>query len=509
MILGRMLKRTATRWPDSEAVIQKERRLTYRELFDTVSHFANGLRSLGIKDGDTVGIFAANCIEQIVSYLAIQSIGAVAVPVNPRLSARELSAILTDAEARVLVCDADRADTVVDASADLPTIEHHIAAGGTNKVRAFDEVLADGDAEFPDADIHPDDPALMMHTSGTTGNPKLVVISHQSQIVNSLSCAVELNVAHDDRALHIAPLYHSAGYLNLFLPCLQLGATHVIEPMFSPERTLERIEDERITVSLGVPTHFQKLRQADVDAATFDTNSLRLLLTSGAPIHQQTIKWIVDHLCPNLRNVYGLTESTGLVTATGGPPHEESDVYCIGEPFLDAEIRLIEVDEDVGPDWVVESGERGQLIVRSAKLMDEYYGQPKETADALREGWLYTGDVAVERDGIYYLIDRIDNRIISGGENIYPQEIERILDDHPAVEDCAISGEPDPTLGEQVVAYVVPNDSSLSLANIDEYWKDQADIADFKRPRDLRFVESIPRNQSGKILRNKLPEAAD
>lgn len=508
MILGRVLTRTATRWPENEALVQGERRLTYRELQKEVRNLVGGLQSLGIESGDAVGLYTANSIEQIVSYLAVQSIGAVAVATNPRLAAGELSTIMNDAGVETIICDPGRAPTVGEAYEEgrLPDVEHRIATGEFDDMLAYEDLVNQGPAGAPDGDVRPEDPGIMMHTSGTTGRPKLVVISHRSQVLNSLSCAVELDFGPGDRVLHIAPLNHSAGYLNLFLPCLQLGGTHVLEPSFDPERTLRRIESEGVTVTLGVPTHFQLLRAADIDAERFDTDSLRLLITSGAPVHRTIADWVSETLCANFWNVYGLTETTGLVTVTEEIRRDDSGAYCIGKPFLDAEIRLIDPGDDVPPDRTVEPGERGQLIVRSAKLMEEYYGRPERTAETIRDGWLYTGDVAVERDGIYYLIDRLDNRIISGGENIYPQEIERVLGDHPAVEDCAMVGAPDETLGKRVVAYVVTDDDSLNLAAIDEFWKERSDIADFKRPREVRLVDTIPRNQSGKILRNELPD---
>lgn len=499
MTIGRVLKQTADRWPDSEAVVDGSTRLTYRDLEERVARFATGLRSRGVEAGDGIGIFMANSLEQIVSYLAVQSIGAVAVPINPRLSAGELATILTDAEATTLICDGPRTDVVDRAANDLTTVEWYVSPRPRTDMASFDVVVADGVAEYPTVGLSLDDPALMMHTSGTTGRPKLVVIDHQGQLLNSMACAVELGFVHGDTALHVAPLSHSAGYLNLFLPCLQLGATHVLQSDFDPERTLARIKSEDITVSLGVPTHFQKLRETDLAIA--DTSSLRLLVTSGAPVTQGTAEWVRDHLCETFVNVYGLTETTGLVTMSRDV-HTEGGGFCAGEPFLNVEVRLVDVGDAVPPDAKVDDGERGELVVRSPKVMQGYYRRPEQTEQTLRDGWLYTGDVAVKRDGTYYLVDRVDNRIISGGENIYPREVESVLEDHPDIVDVAVTGEPDPSLGEAVAAYVVSRDPALTLEDVDEFWKRRTDITDFKRPRKFTLVEAIPRNQSGKIRRD-------
>lgn len=506
MSVGNTLRQAANRWPESEALVTGSQRLTYGELIETVNGFANGLVGMGIGKGDAVGLFAANSIEQVVSYLAIQTIGAVAVPINPRLSAGELATILGDAEAMVLVCDGKRTPVVQQVSDGLSTVEHVLSTDPVDGMQPFETVVAEETTTDPFVETKLDEPALMMHTSGTTGRPKLVVLTHRGQLLNSLACAIELGFEHDDRALHVAPLYHSAGYLNLFLPCLQLGATHVLQSDFDPERTLERIETEDVTVSLGVPTHFQALRQ--VDPSAFDASSLRALVTSGAPIAQDTADWVVENLCETFVNVYGLTETCGLVTISR-KVHSNDGMYRIGEPFLNVDVRLVEVGEGIPPERSVTPGERGQLVVRSPKVMDGYYGRPERTDETIRDGWLYTGDVAVEHDGVYYLVDRMDNRIISGGENIYPQEVERVLDNHPDVNDCAVAGVEDQRLGERVVAYVVSQDPTLALEDVDDFWDRQADTASFKRPRELRLVETIPRNASGKVLRNELESTTD
>lgn len=525
MTVGDTLRQTARRWPDSDALVTDARQLTYRELSATTNRFANGLREAGVEAGDAVGLVSANSVEQVLSYLAVQTLGAVAVPVNPRLSPEELGAILGDAEASAVVCDGNRAAAVEGAAETLSALSLRITTDARTAtetgMRSFDDVLAD-DASPPAADVALTEPGVMMHTSGTTGRPKLVVLTHQGQLLNSMACAVELDIEHEDRLLHVAPLYHSAGYLNLLLPGLQLGATHVLQADFDPEATLERVERERATVSLAVPTHFQLLRETD--PAAYDLSSLHTLVTSGAPIAADTAAWVVENLCPSLVNVYGLTETCGLVTIDDGSDDgsdgddggshpsgrgETPDrAFRIGEPFLGVEVRLVEVGDDVPPDRTVDAGDRGQLVVRSPKVMTGYYGRPARTRETLRDGWLYTGDVAVERDGVYYLVDRLDNCIISGGENIYPQEVERVLADHPGVRDCAVGGVEDATLGERVVAYVVPADPSLTLADVDSFWRARTDAADFKRPRELRLVESIPRNDSGKVLREELGDDA-
>jgi acyl-CoA synthetase (AMP-forming)/AMP-acid ligase II len=354
-------------------------------------------------------------------------------------------------------------------------------------------LLGEGaDEGEPNPDIDPDDLSVMMHTSGTTGRPKLVMIDHHSQWANGMSCLAELGYRHEDRALHIAPLFHSADYLNVLLPAVFVGATSVIQSDFDPERTLELIDQESITATLGVPTHLERIQEHGLDG--YDTDSLRFVVTSDAPIREDTVEWVTDDLCETLYNVYGLTETTGLVTVRDvNYLTDHYTFYCVVKTFLNVDVRLIELGEDVPPDATVEDGECDCLIARTPKLMHGYYGQPEKTAKTLRDGWLYTNDVVFrEDDETYYLVHRIDHAIISGGENVYPLEVEQVLRRHPAVEDCDVTGEPDDDLGERVVAYVVSSDNALDTDEITEYWReDQAAAANYKRPREVYVVESL------------------
>ena len=550
MHISRTLARTARRHPDAAALVgpagsgRSRRELSYRELDARVDRVAGGLTDRGVSAGDAVGLFTDNCIEQVVTYVAVQRLGGVAVPVNHRLTGTELAAILDDADAAALLFDAGRADAVAAVRARLPTDLLVYAEGGRGGDAGNDDSgggggagsgadhatetpeWADGFAGVAGADpvddppaVDPEAVALAMHTSGTTGRPKLVETTGRAQWANSLACVGEFSYQPDDVALNIAPLSHSAGYLNLLLPAMHVGATNVlVSGSFDPEAALAAVEREGVTLTLGVPTHFQMLRRAaeesDTEPAGYDLSSLRLVFSSGAPLTDDVAEWVTDAVCPSLVNVYGLTETTGLVTVHRWAPDTDTDGgYVIGDPFLDVEVRLVRPDADartVAPDETVPRGERGHLIARAPKLMTGYRGLPEETAATLREGWLYTGDVAVERpDGTYALVDRLDNVIITGGENVYPAEVERVLCGHPAVVDAAVVGEPDDTFGERVVAYVVIDEGEhVTSEDLTAYWRDERAAAEFKRPRTIRFVESLPRNSSGKLQRDRVRDDA-
>lgn len=501
MLIGRTLARSATRWPDAEAVVEGDNRLTYREWNTTANRLVAGLQDLGLGADSRIAMFTYNGIEQVTTYLAAAKLGAIAVPLNHRLAAGEVAYLVNAAEAEILLYDPALTEVVAAARDNLDTIRAFIGTTEPPFGRPFTGLLDRAPVD-PPIDHDPDRTSVMMHTSGTTGRPKLVELTPRGQWINSLSCAVELQYSTDDRALNIAPLYHSAGYLNLFLPILHVGGTNIIQRRFDPAIALATIEREGITTSLGVPTQYHRFRESGVDR---NVESMRLASVSGAPFGRDLAEWVKTNLCARFINVYGLTESTGFVTIL--KPEEldrMTDGFCIGTPFLNMDVRAIEIGDGIPPDATVPAGERGQLITRSDKLMRGYYDQPAATAEALREGWLYTGDVVVQRDGFYYLVDRVDNMIISGGENVYPAEIERILNSHPRIKKSAVVGEDDPDLGERIVAYVVPADQSVTAADIETYWRECDEAADFKRPREIEFVRDIPTNPSGKIVRQEL-----
>lgn len=508
MLLGETLRRSADRWPNEEALVQDDRRLTYAEWNALVDRFADGLRAHGVRVGDRVAVLTYNSIEQVTALLATQKFGAVAVPLNHRLSPGEVSHLLEQSDAVALLHAPELDDTVRAALESTDGPETVISTGdATPSSLAFDDIVADGNPGIPPAPIEPTETSIMLHTSGTTGLPKLVAIDHRSHWLNDLLCAADLEYRHDDRTLHLAPLFHSGPLHSMFLPHVHIGATNVIQRRFDPEAALELIERESVTSFMGVPTHFRRFRQHGIERPL---DSLRFVITTGAPLADDLSRWVETTLCGDVINVYGLTEATSLLTVRRGASSAESSNVdagsSIGRPLLDVDVRVIEPREDAAPEETVDRGQRGQLIARTEKLMQGYHNRPEGTAEKLRDGWLYTGDVVVRDDrGSLHLVDRIDNMIITGGENVYPQEVERVLLTHPSVTDCAVVGRPDPDLGERVAAYVV-GEEAFTLDELDSFWRERGLVAAFKRPRELHFVDAIPKNASGKILRRKLGE---
>lgn len=508
MLVGRLVKRTAEKWPQHEALVQGDRRITYDEWNNNINKIANNLLDMGYDNTTSVGIFSHDCIEQLSMIIAVQKIGARAISINPRLSADNLVHLLDMADADILLYDPKELDTVEQAldSTDSLSIDRYLAIGdGRDGDDSFKFLLSNGVTTDPDRNLDPDDTGLYLHTSGTTGKPKLVSISQRSQWTNAMSCAVELDYRRGDTALHIAPIYHAAGYYNVFLPFILLGSTNIIQPNFDAEESLSLIEKESVTTFMAVRTHYKRFQETSV--SDYEVSSLREILIGGTPLDPDTIEWVRNNLCDTFYNFYGLTESG---TIAYGPLDENrsSPGSHIGRPFINMEVRLVRVGADIDPDDTVPQGERGQLIARGPKIMNGYYNQPAKTAESLKDGWLYTGDIAVkDENGVYHLMNRMDDLIISGGENIYPREVEKVLNQHSRIEESAVIGAEDDELGERVVAYVVRTDESVTADDIERYWlKDQQAVADYKRPRDFVFMEELPKKSHGKIRRRELAE---
>jgi fatty-acyl-CoA synthase len=321
--------------------------------------------------------------------------------------------------------------------------------------------------------------------------------------LNTVFCALEMGLTPADRTLHIAPLFHVAAFHVMFLPHVLVGASNIVVRKFAPQAVLDAVRKHEITTLLAVPTQFDRLA-VEISDAVHVAKSLRLALNTGAPIKRHTADAIRRKITPSLGAVYGLTESSSLLTILLPEELERRGCDFIGRPLVGVEIRVVEVRDPPDVNAEAVPGTPGILIARTSKLMDAYLHQPEKTAETIRDGWLITGDIVLEdADGFFQLIDRADDMIRSGGENIYPQEVERILLQHPGVADCAVIGVQDEEWGESVKAFVVRRDAGLTAEQLDAFCLDGR-LARYKRARMIEFVGEIPRNPSGKILRNLL-----
>ena len=500
MRLETLLAGHALRRPDHPAVVCDAKRLGYAALVESVRRVASGLRKLGIGPGDRVLVCLPNGLEFVQAVYAVFSVGAIAVPANTHLTARELEHVFADATPAAGIYHASGRERVRPGMRLVPGCRAAVVGGAETGETAF-EALADAPAEsLPEGALDSDD-CLIMYTSGTTGAPKGAILTHANMIVqNVFMHGTEWGIGRDDRYLVLTPLAHRAGVSRLF-NALGLGGTLVILDKFDPVRTIDTIECERITVTGLVPTAIRmllpELRQAP---ARCETLRRIIVATEAFPV---PLKQALLALLPRaeIHSVFGSTEA--LVTNLS---HAEQFTHpaSVGRPIPGVEVRL--VDED-GRD--VPEGEVGELAVRSGPpgrfaTLRAYFNRPEETAAAIRDGWFHTGDLA-RRDaaGYLYIVDRKKDMVISGGFNIYSKEVEAVLATHPSVAEAAVIGVPDEVYGEAVAAFVEPAGAAQrdAQALIDHC---RAQLAGYKKPKHVFFIDALPRNSTGKVLKNEL-----
>ncbi|MGV9269020.1 acyl-CoA synthetase [Kitasatospora sp. NPDC003701] len=497
--IGSWPARRARRSPERVALVFQDRPVSYREVHEHALRVANGLHALGVRRGDRVAYLGGNHPAFLETLFACGLLGAVAVPLNTRLATPELAHILADSGSTVLVHGPGHAEAV----AGLRTgtaVRTFVPLDGAPPAPAGDvryrELLA-APADPIDLPVDHPDPCLIMYTSGTTGRPKGVVLTHGNVIWNCLNLLIDLDLRADEIALVQAPLFHAAALNLSCLPTLLKGGTVVLEEAFDPERALRAIERERVTFVFAVPTMYDAVAAAP-GWATADLSSLRTVLCGGAPASDRTIRTYHERGLPFVQG-YGLTESSPCATVLDRA-RAVAGAGTVGGANFFSDVRVVRPDGSPTAD-----GERGEVLLQGPNVTPGYWGNPDATELALRPGgWLSTGDVAVrEADGSLRIVDRVKNMIISGGENIYPAEIENVLHDHPAVAECAVFGVPDPHWGEVGRAAVVLRagagaDEGELLAFL------RRQLAGYKVPKAVRFVPALPRNALGKLLRDRL-----
>lgn len=494
------LRSTARRTPQAEAISFDGMTYTYAELDAAVDRAAGILAAHGLAKGDRCAVMATNSDRFVIAFYAIQRVGAIFVPVNPASAPPELAYLLSDSGAAVLVVDPALEPVVRKVEADgLPaTLRQVLSLGGDD---ARPDLLAAGDGVPPQVDIVETDDALILYTSGTTGNPKGALFDHHRTLWVAVNCIAACGMRTGDRFLHVAPLYHAAELCIMLIPGTLIGAKHVVLADFEPGAVLDAMESERITMFFGVPTMFQFLLRRP-DLAERDLSAWRTAMYGAAPMPASAVEALVAAL-PNVEimALCGQTEAgPGGIYLTGDEVKARPDASG-RQPLPLTEARVVDAtDVDVQP------GEAGELILRGETVMKGYWNKPAETAAALRDGWLRTGDLAkVDADGYIALVDRLKDMIITGGRNVYSVEVESVLAAHPAIAECAVISRPHPEYGESIVAVVVPHEgTSITLDEVKLFCQDH--IAAYKIPHDL-VIHPIPRNPSGKILKHKLRAA--
>jgi acyl-CoA synthetase (AMP-forming)/AMP-acid ligase II len=500
MRLETLLAGHALRRPDHPALVCGPTRCNYAELQASVACAASGLSQLGVRSGDRVVISLPNGIEFVQSAYAVFAIGGIAVPVNTKLTADEVAYMFTDAAPAAAIYHERGREGAWAGRRGAPGCRTIVVGDAAPGETAFEAVLATPAVPLPRLPLDDDD-CLIMYTSGTTGTPKGAVLTHANMIVqNLLMHGTEWAIGRDDRYLVVTPLAHRAGVSRLF-NALGLGGTLVILAKFDAVETLAAIEGERITVAGLVPTVIRLLLpELRKDPARCASLRRIIVSTEAFPVAlKQELLALLPHA--EIHSVFGSTEA--LVTNLS---HAEqfSHPSSVGRPIPGVEVRLV---DDAGRD--VPPGEVGELAVRSGApgryaTLRAYFNRPEETAAAIRDGWFHTGDLArQDADGYLYIVDRKKDMVLSGGYNIYSKEVEAVLATHPGVVEAAVIGVPDAVFGEAVAAFVEPaGDARLAPEALIEHCR--AHLASYKKPRHLFFIEALPRNSTGKVLKNEL-----
>lgn len=483
---------------DHVAIISRGRPTTYGALRDQVAHVRGGLAALGVGKGDRVALLCGNGRYFVDLYLAALGLGAVTVPLNPASPAPEIEREVHTVEAKVVVVEPLAAHAWAQVNrANLPSVQH-VVATETGTVpgadSAFDDLL--GAAQVPMVDVDPDDLAVLIFTSGTAGSPRAAMLSHGNLQTNIDQGQQADGVVAADVVYGVLPMFHIFG-LNVVLGLsLARGATVVLVQRFDPSTALDTIRERQVTVIPGAPPLWLAFSHFD-DAPADSFASVRLALTGAAKMPEEANRRLTDRFGLVLREGYGLTEASPVVTSSAGITPK---VGSVGKVLDGVQVRLV---DEHGDDAL--AGDSGEIWVKGANVFLGYLGEPEATARVLTEdGWLRTGDIAVvDDDGYLYLVDRAKDLVIVSGFNVYPAEVEEVLMEHPAVDEVGVVGVPHPHTGEAVKAFVVLKPGATAHEDTLVSWC-LDNLARYKCPAKILFVDELPRNVSGKLLRKDL-----
>ncbi len=489
--LASILTDTASRVSDAPAVRLDDTTLTYAQLDDASARVAGMLRAKGVGKGDRVGLMLPNVPYFPIVYYGILRAGGVVIPMNVLLKGRETTFYLQDPEAKVLFAWGEFVDSAkigADAAgADLVPV----VAG------EFEQLLAEADPYTEVADVAPDDTAVMLYTSGTTGTPKGAELTHSNLLTNAITTSETLGqMTPDDVILGALPLFHSFGQTCSMNAAVYAGSLLSQIARFDPAKALHIIERDKVTIFEGVPTMFGAMLH-DPSAKDTDTSSLRLCMSGGAALPVEVLKGFDEAFNCKVLEGYGLSETSPV--ASFNHPDKERKPGSIGTPIRGVEMK---VGDDEGN--AVDDGEVGQIWISGENVMKGYWKKPDATEEVMRDGWFATGDMAKrDSDGYFFIVDRKKDMIIRGGYNVYPREIEEVLYEHPKVREVAVVGVAHDSLGEEVAAVVVAKEGqTIDPEEIKSFAKEQ--VASYKYPRVVWVVDELPKGPTGKILKREI-----
>jgi len=500
MNIGYLLTRSAYYFPERIAFVIEGQPITFYELNKRVNRLANGLLAIGLKKGDHVGLLFHNSLSYLESYLALYKAGLVWVRLNARLHPLEIRAMIEDSEAKVLIHGPEFEETIHKIDLQIPWVISKDKGPGID----YEGFLEKGSPDEPKTEVTLDDLSDLWYTSGTTGTPKGIMITHRNILTCTLLLLSEVyDITHEDKLLTVGALSH-AGSVRV-LPFIIRGATNYLHSHYDPVKIFKEISSSRITDLSTVPTMLIGLMDHP-DRIRYDLSSLKRITYAGAPMPVERIKEALDIFGPILDQSYGQAES--IITITHLPrdehiinndPSREKRLASAGREYPGVRVRIID-DED-NP---LEPGKIGEVVTRSDLVMRGYWKKPDKTEEALRGGWLHTGDIGyLDEEGYLYLVDRKHDKIITGGLNVYPREVEEVLSKHPSVSEVSVFGVNDPFWGEAITAAVVLREGArVTEEELIEFSKEH--LAGYKRPKRIYFLNELPKNLYGKVLRKEL-----
>jgi len=502
-----VIYRNSFYYPNSEAFVCGSRRVSFSEFNERVNRLVHGLRKLGCREGDVIGILSWNCLEYMEVWGAAMKGGFILAHYSPRLSESELSELMVHSGAGVLFCGGVFADLAQRFCRDIEGLHHYCVFDAGPGSHSFDDLLRENSAEEVEVALAPDDPLTIIYTSGTTGVPKGAVYNHRQKLDNSMVKALELGAQACDRNLMVLPMFHIGGDSHIW-PFFIVGGCNVIQakPSFEPALMLQTIQDEKITdVQIVATQLIALLRYPDIDR--YDLGSLKRIWYAASPMPVEVLRRGLKKFGPIFMQGYGQTESGPNTTRMSKEAHVQSMepsegcnvLASCGQPCFGVQARVVdESGRDLPP------GEVGEIIVRTNLIMSGYWRRPEETGSAIRDEWLHTGDMGYyDRNAYIYIVDRKKDMIITGGENVYSKEVEDVLYEHPAVYEAAVIGVADSYWVERVHALIVLNPGvDVTEEEIMSFCRQR--MAKYKAPKSIDFVEELPKSPQGKILKKEL-----
>lgn len=500
MNIAAILPETARRLPDKTAFIFQDKPVSFRSLHDLSDRLAFGLRKKGVRNGDRVAVFAPNCLEFVLTWFATVKLGAVFVPVNIMLKEREAKYILDNAEVNTLIFHQIQAEMISRLRPHLRHLRNLVTIGGPRIEDAFifNDLIQEKPPQEVMVDCQADDPATIIYTSGTTGYPKGAMITHANFDHNVRAIIKALNLDEGMVRVSVTPLFHAMGLTVNMIAVVMLGATAVIQAKLDLDEFLRANEKYRATMVSGAPAlHYMLVN--DPRTANYDLSSWKVAMSGSAPLPVEILRKFEEKFNIPMVEAYGLTEVT--TAATSNPVFGLRKPGSVGLPLSGLEVKIF---NDKGEE--VPRGDVGEVVIKGASVMKGYYKDALATAEALKGGWLHTGDLGkIDADGYLYILDRKKDMIICSGYNVYPREIEELLHTHPDVQEAAVIGIPDPKRGESPFAFIIPRAGKNPTADeIIQFCRDN--LAAYKTLKGVKFVNEFPRNPNRKILKRELRE---